>query len=189
MILCNVLLDQFLAFNVIWRKQDFLCSEGCARQVSRSHPKQPWLPQTEASPHVWCRNIEPLASLFSPRCLLLTWVLIGGVATRRRIPKHTRRWKSALVRARKISRLAQNLTSARTTRMLAVTGMLPSATYASKLLGMAPSQLDRFRTATVNALMPRKGGRCRTTTLAIAMGQSEPGISVGVELIRSWLTW
>ena len=37
--------------------------------------------------------------------------------------------------------------------------------------------------------MPRKGGRCRTTTLAIAMGQSEPGISVGVELVRSWLTW
>ena len=54
---------------------------------------------------------------------------------------------------------------------------------------MAPSQLDRLRTATVNALMPRKGGRCRTTTLAIAMSQSEPGISVGVELIRSWLTW
>ena len=36
---------------------------------------------------------------------------------------------------------------------------------------------------------PREGGRCRTTTLAIAMGESEPGISVGVELVRSWLTW
>ena len=48
-----------------------------------------------------------------------------GFAARRRIPKHTRRWKSALVRARKICRLARDLTSARTTRMLAVTGMLP----------------------------------------------------------------
>ena len=109
-----------------------------------------------------------------------------GFAARRRIPKHTRRWKGALFRARKICRLARNLTSSRTTRMLAVTGMLPSATYSSKLLGMATSQLDRLRTATVSALMPRKAGRCRTTTLAIAMGDSEPGISIGVELIRSW---
>ena len=105
-----------------------------------------------------------------------------GFAARRRIPKHTRRWKSAFFPARKICRLARNLTSARTTRMLAVTGMLPSATYSSKLLGMAPSQLDRLRTATVNALMPRKRGWCRTT-------ESEPGISIGVELIRSWPTW
>ena len=67
--------------------------------------------------------------------------------------------------------------------------MLPSATYSSKLLGMAPSQLDRLRTATASALMPKKGGRCRTTTLAIVMGDSEPGISVGVELIRSGWTW
>ena len=112
-----------------------------------------------------------------------------GFAARRRIPKHTKRGKNAWLRARKISRIARNLTSTRITRMLAVTGMLSSATYSSKLLGMAPSQLDRLRTATVNALMPRKGGRCRTTTLAIAMGKSEPGISVGVELVRSWLTW
>ena len=48
-----------------------------------------------------------------------------GFAARRRIPKHTRRWKSALIRARKISRLARNLTSARTTRMLAVTAFSP----------------------------------------------------------------
>ena len=45
-----------------------------------------------------------------------------GFATRRRIPKHTKRWKNAWLRAKKISRLARNLTSARTTRMLAVTG-------------------------------------------------------------------
>ena len=61
-----------------------------------------------------------------------------GFATRRRTPKHTKRWKNAWLRAKKIPRLARNLTSARTTRMLAVTGMLPSATYASKLLGMLP---------------------------------------------------
>ena len=65
---------------------------------------------------------------------------------------------------------------ARITRMLAITGMLPSATYSSKLLGMGSSQLNR------GWALPHHHTRH-------PMGNSELGISVGVELIRSWWTW
>ena len=122
---------------------DCLCSECCARQDSRYRPKPRLLPRTEAFPHVWRRNRTsgfPVHSAMSAADLGID----RGFAARRRIPKHTRRWKSALVRARKICRLARNQTSARTTRMLAVTGMHPSATYSSKLLGMAPRNWIAF---------------------------------------------
>ena len=77
-ILCNALLGQFLASNITWSRLDCLCSEGCARQVSRSRPKLHLLPLTEAFAHAWCRNTEPLVSLFTQRCPLQIWVFDRG---------------------------------------------------------------------------------------------------------------
>ena len=164
MILCNALLGQFLASNITWSRLDCFCAPRVAR--GRFH----CLAQNYAcyhGPKPFHTLIAEIPKLWFPCSLSDVCRRSGhdrGFTARRPNSETHRRWKSALFRARKICRLARNLTSAHTSRMPAVTGVLPSATYSSKLLGMA-KQLDRLRTATWNAIMPRKGGRCRTMTL------------------------
>ena len=99
-----------------------------------------------------------------------------GFAARRRISKHTRRWKSALFRAKKICRLARNLTSARTTRMLAVTGRRTSATYSRGPVGHGPL---------ATGSPPNGHGECSHASQGRPVPHNDVGVRLASQLVLS----
>jgi hypothetical protein len=73
-------------------------------------------------------------------------------------------------------------------RHLVWTGAKPQGTWGHQGVGLAPTSINRIRQQFAAAAMIRRGGGCTTTAFALTVGQdSDPMISLRVELLKSWL--
>ena len=64
---------------------------------------------------------------------------------------------------------------------------VPQAAYGGKVSGLAPSRIQDLRRAAGAVLSHAKKGRCLTTRFALELGTADPGVTLRVDLVKSWL--
>ena len=107
------------------------------------------------------------------------------VATRK--PTHKKRWQAAAAKTLRIVKLARSAKRWRVGKRLFCASAIPQAGYSSKVYGLPPSRVQDLRRAAGAVLSLAKKGRCLTTRLALDLGPADPGVSLRVDLIKSWL--
>ncbi len=100
-------------------------------------------------------------------------------------PRHSKRLGQATRRACRIHKLAA-VAPRKIGARLILTGALPQASYAWKVLGVAPSVLQQRRRALTSTLARGTAGRCLTTLLALEVRKKDPAFTTVFQLLESW---
>ena len=96
---------------------------------------------------------------------------------RKRFADTSRRFKKTRALAKKGARIAH----------LARVSCLAKAAWGHQAFGVAPSALQRLRSAVASALPDYKTGCCITTLMGLALDQLDPGHKLRAEIIFTWV--
>jgi ribonuclease HI len=90
--------------------------------------------------------------------------------------------------AKRLSRIRVLVRQDRRCRTLIWTGAKPQGTWGHQGVGLAPTAILQIRRQFAAAAMIRRSGGCTTTAFALTVGpDSDPMVSIRVELLQCWL--